>query len=108
MAEGTSKHTPGPWTYESPDEVSIRDADGGRLAQLTFLRGRHGSGGRRTTNEVIANARLIAAAPELHAELTQLVRLLEPLERDGSLNVPGLATLSGARAALSKARGESV
>lgn len=44
-------------------------------------------------------------------ELAHLVRLLEPLEADGSLNVPGLATLNGARAALewaaSPASGES-
>jgi hypothetical protein len=50
-----------------------------------------------------ADTRLIAAAPDLRDELAQLVRLLEPMERDGSLNVPGLATLNGARAALAKA-----
>ena len=33
-------------------------------------------------------------------ELARLVRLLEPLEQAGTLNVPGLATLNGARAAL--------
>jgi hypothetical protein len=44
-----------------------------------------------------------AASPDLLHELAQLVRLLEPLEEAGSLNVPGLATLNGARAALEKA-----
>jgi hypothetical protein len=53
-----------------------------------------------------ANARLIAAAPELLAELRHLVRLMEPLEQDGSLHVPGLATLNGARAAIAKAEGK--
>jgi len=52
------------------------------------------------------DARLIASAPLLYDELAHLVRLLEPLERDGTLNVPGLATLNGARAALSRATGE--
>jgi len=33
-------------------------------------------------------------------ELARLVRLLEPLEHAGTLNVPGLATLNRARAAL--------
>jgi hypothetical protein len=36
----------------------------------------------------------------LRRELAHLVRLLEPLERAGSLAVPGLATLNGARRAL--------
>jgi hypothetical protein len=39
---------------------------------------------------------------ELVRELTHLVRLLEPLEKEGGLQVPGLATLNGARAVLSK------
>ncbi len=47
------------------------------------------------------------AGLELFRELTHLVRLLEPLEQSGSLNVPGLATLNGARAALLKASGQS-
>jgi hypothetical protein len=51
------------------------------------------------------DARLIAAAPLLLHELQHLVRLLEPIERDGGLDVPGLATLNGARAAIAKARG---
>lgn len=49
------------------------------------------------------DAALITAAPELHRELAHLVRLLEPMEREGTLNIPGLATLNGARAALAKA-----
>jgi hypothetical protein len=36
-------------------------------------------------------------------ELQHLVRLLEPLEKDGGLDIPGLATLNGARAAIKKA-----
>lgn len=40
-------------------------------------------------------------------ELTRLVSLLEPLEQDGSLNVPGLATLNGPRAAIAAAKERS-
>jgi hypothetical protein len=54
--------------------------------------------------EAEAVAALMHAAPDLFKELTHLVRLLEPLEKEGSLDVPGLATLNGARAALRKAR----
>lgn len=48
---------------------------------------------------------LAAAAPELLRELKHLVLLLEPHEADGSLAVPGLATLNGARAVIYKAEG---
>ncbi len=53
--------------------------------------------------EAKANAKLICAAPDLFKELNHLVRLLEPLEKEGFLGVPGLATLNGARMALKKA-----
>jgi hypothetical protein len=44
-----------------------------------------------------------ATESNVRRELSHLVRLLEPMERNGSLHVPGLATLNGARRALSKA-----
>lgn len=47
--------------------------------------------------------KLEKAAPLLYKELEHLVKLLEPLEQSGSLDVPGLATLNGARNALKKA-----
>ncbi len=48
---------------------------------------------------------VVATAPLLLKELKHLVRLLEPLEQAGTLQVPGLATLNGARAAIEKAEG---
>lgn len=48
-----SAHSPGPWTVELPDNgVVIADASGYTIAQVFGLAG-------------VANARLIAAAPEL-------------------------------------------
>lgn len=90
-------HTPGPWgLQESPDGgmILIRGNDADRMK-------RH----PQTHLQIVPvdDAKLIAAAPELLDELQHLVRLLEPLEADGSLNVPGLATLNGARAAIRKA-----
>lgn len=52
-----------------------------------------------------ADANLIAAAPDMLKELKHLVGLLEPMESDGSLAIPGLATLNGAREAIAKAEG---
>lgn len=48
-----------------------------------------------------ANAKLIAAAPELLKELRHLVNLLSPYI--DQMSVPGLATLNGAKAAITKA-----
>jgi hypothetical protein len=102
------KHTPGPWMvadsnsyrrivrtdrYE-PVCCPVTQRDG--HPDLQFPNGGYKG----------PDARLIAAAPDLYKELWHLVRLLEPLERDGRLDVPGLATLNGARAALAKARRE--
>jgi hypothetical protein len=106
-------HTPGPWSvapYPEGAELLEVVADyselpGGRksahwIAELDA----GGIDDDRETNA--ANARLIAAAPELYKELRHLVGLLEVAELEGELNVPGLATLNGARAAIAKAEGK--
>jgi hypothetical protein len=51
---------------------------------------------------------LRARVKESLGALEHLVGLLEPLEQAGTLNIPGLATLNGARAAISKAKGEAL
>ena len=62
----TAKHTPGPWTPEFGEAYRVRaQQDGGQVAIMMNLKGRHGLAGRRNGDEVAANARLIAAAPEL-------------------------------------------
>ena len=45
-----------------------------------------------------------AALGSCRFELAHLVRLMEPVEKDGGFNIPGLATLNGARAALADAK----
>jgi hypothetical protein len=102
-----SKHTPGPWGVEfsEPYEPEIT-AGQWSICRVAAFAG-YGEidlgnelGGN---NESLANARLIAAAPELLAALSHLVALLEPVEQWGALAVPGLATLNEARAAIAKA-----
>lgn len=58
-------HTPGPWIGDAGEVTGIRASDGGRICSLGWLRGRYGIAGRREESEVLANAALIAAAPEL-------------------------------------------
>jgi hypothetical protein len=96
-----SGHTPGPWTVEPESEnyqVRVNSADW-CIADVWGDRD-------ELANQYRANGHLIAAAPDLLAELKHLVRLMEPKEQTG-LDIPGLATLNGARAAIAKAAGNS-
>jgi hypothetical protein len=94
-----SKHTPGPWedrpqSSNAYHQIYATDGNGGLVAIVYDYCG----------DDTPANAKLIAASTDLLRELEHLVRLLEPLEQNGGLDVPGLATLNGAREAIAKAR----
>jgi len=92
----TSKHTPGPWSIDGEGtNAMVRGAD------LTIVAVRH----RLTGQTHEANARLIAAAPELLEALEDLVYLAEAAMREvGEYDIE--AELADARAAIAKARGE--
>lgn len=60
---------------------------------------RCGTGGREEKNELEANARLIASAPELLANLEFAVKLLQPL-------LGATAQVQHMRAVIKKAKGE--
>lgn len=125
-----SEHTPGPWDWfaNHRGDVMLATPDRGRLIVMDFARngmngatprfakwsgperGRLGGIMHKAADLIDGgvllhpDALLIAAAPDLLRELEHLVRLMEPVEP--SLNIPGLATLNGARAALAKARAQ--
>ena len=69
-----TKHTPAPWKAEFDEAVSVRSEDGSRICTINWLRGRHGLKGRIDGDEGNANARLIAAAPDLLETLKQIKR----------------------------------
>ncbi len=82
----TPSHTPGPWKYDtSGGQVSIiSEADGDRtgVAQLTkieFTTYQHASKElqRSILQGIEANARLIAAAPEMYAMLQQIYKTVD-------------------------------
>jgi len=102
----TAKHTPGPWTPEFGEAYRVRaQQDGGQVAIMTNLKGRDGLAGRRNGDEVAANARLIAAAPELLAALQEVTMVLDALLNVRG-NEPDQDSISGrARAAIAKATG---
>jgi len=78
-----AKHTPGPWSalrHEPGDTIIIADMDGGcdDLAEVFYS-------GRATVqqphDEALANARLIAAAPDLLAALQEALPAIANRER---------------------------
>lgn len=90
MAE---KHTPGPWEAKPHSVIAPCDVHG--FTSICLL-----ISGRKTGEEVRANARLIAAAPEL---LEELQSALLALEAHGFTQQAGKA-----RAAIAKATGQEV
>jgi len=99
----TAKHTPGPWIAhycpEDGGEYSIHASNGIHVA-LSI-------GG---TKSEAANARLIAAAPELLEALQEaenaLADYIPTIERTGASLNYGHSVLKKARAAIAKATGE--
>ena len=94
-----TKWTPGPWVYdpdfEPEDEPAIWTA--GDIADaVAYL----STSAPNSDEEIVANAHLIAAAPELYEALLAVVDCWDR----GGLEVDAL--IEGARAALARARGE--
>ena len=94
------KHTAGPWRFSYYGEVRAENNDVvARVAEYGTQ--------SETPDAAIANARLIAAAPELLAALQEISER-GPLDGYGSVSALRLrlvATQSIARAAISKATG---
>ncbi len=76
----TAKHTPGPWHWftHSPTVVFIDEGDG--IVGIAWTGDPDGT--ETPLEEEIANARLIAAAPEMLEALKSIIRMVEVGERD--------------------------
>ena len=108
MTKQTSTSTPGPWTLEAgtPDrrlQDRINGADGMPVAYTAVIRF-EGTTGKQAQldkfHEASANARLIAAAPELAEALRWLVEIHDEwADKQNSLDW----AISQARTALAKA-----
>ena len=99
-----SKHTPGPWSI-TPDAPTQVEADGIWV----------GDASRREvgSEQALANARLISAAPDLLEALGEARKALAVLINPGAeyasvqaVFAQATATEARARAAIAKARGE--
>jgi len=99
-------HTPGPWKVAPPNDdhnwlnVRTDEEDGWYIASVTPMAG----GG---LCQVDANARLIAAAPELLAAARAADVLFRGLEERGALKTDGRAEWARVRAAIAKAEAGS-
>lgn len=76
MTEGLVMHTPGPWRVTSPDEFGafgdVVDSGGNYLAMAQARPEDHGVTGQPVRQ---ANARLIAAAPDLKDSVKEFIDL---------------------------------
>lgn len=96
-----NNHTPGPWNRIKGDRNVYSAA--GTVCKTPAILG----GGSAATNWE-ANARLIAAAPDLLEALEQLIEFLEPMRFDRkSDDNHAIALDVAARAAIARARGEA-
>ena len=92
-----AKHTPGPWQVgeEAGSEMIIYAPDGFAVASTVVFH-------RNYDQSRSANARLIAAAPELLESLQALETLFAPKARDST----AATWIDKARAAIAKATGQ--
>lgn len=111
----TVKWTPGPWTRAGSLVYANRPQDGGTICQVSEVRHSHLVQhkepilGSADGAEIYANARLIAAAPELYEALAGLLDVLSEYVgwRNTAAHEPReTAAEDKARAALAKARGK--
>ncbi len=89
-----SKHTPGPWHHTGREFNDVRDSDDELVAVALHLRVGQP---QRSVQEAEANARLIAAAPELLEALQQALEFVDGWKE--------LSWCAPARAAIAKATG---
>lgn len=97
-----TKHTPGPWKAE--DNMSNEHKGKGWIVRGVDGKPLTGWGSITTTE---ANARLIAAAPDLLAVCEAELEVYDGMDRS-RLRVETLARIAALRAAIAKARGEPI
>lgn len=92
-----TKHTPAPWIwqYDGTDKSGLKVIAGDDLNIVDFV-------GGENIQEAEANARLIAAAPELLEALEQCLTRINPKSKD----TWDLKAIHVAKAAIAKATGE--
>lgn len=96
-------HTPGPWHIGTGKATQIiYGTDGYAVANAVTYHGRD------TESDMVENARLIAAAPELLAALERLSERCAALDQSATHDgIENCNAMVAARAAIAKAKGET-
>lgn len=92
-----TQHTPGPWKYDWIEKSIFYD-DNDVQPRIAIM-----DGDNTSEDQNAADARLIAAAPDLLAALKAIVGCLGP---EGYLSACGKSITDQARAAIAKAEGK--
>lgn len=98
-------HTPGPWAYDEDSSEVYSEADGYGTGWIALVKGNDDAGVSFPETMRLANARLIAAAPELLAALMGVADGCEYRLRKGE-DSGDRAALRLCRAAIAKATGK--
>ena len=105
-----SKHTPGPWVFSAIDSTEgflvVEKARPKSLVATVCKR--NGCGWACPHEEPWANARLIAAAPELLAACTRTAEIIQGGDRFESLEPWAQEIVQSLNAAIAKAEGREV
>lgn len=102
----SAQHTPGPWSFSRTCDILAPIGDTGKqgiIAKVRVIYAPSGEAERR------ANARLIAAAPELLEALRPLAALLVPAKPQGNAGAYSIrhSDIRAAAAAIAKATGDA-
>lgn len=102
-----TKHTSGPWNVgrKTANETWCVWAGKLRIAWIDFWGEQIESGNFKSESEQQANARLIAAAPELLAALEKIVRLKDCIVLSGATDADKTMFWSDVNDAIAKATG---
>ena len=98
-----SPHTPGPWAVDADDEPYAGIVEGTRIGNDTWTVAMALADVPALEREVEANARLIAAAPDLLDSLRSILGLAEI--KYGNLHADVTVEFDKARAAIARATG---
>jgi hypothetical protein len=103
MEIAMTSHTPGPWIVANGLQVWRDGPNAARSPRICTLRNAADPVDQLPADQMAANARLIAAAPDLYEALTELVDLMDGV-LEGDYKPDGFTT-QPARAALAKSEG---
>jgi len=110
MSAEKLKHTPGPWKTPGHDIPNVHVYGSGRFpAIVAYCPALVNAGGAGTApDERVANAKLIASAPDLLAALELLLTRADSIDQSATHDgLQNIAAIVGARYAIAKAKGEA-